>query len=60
MKHCKSIDYKSGQMYLSVYLGAHVPMCAPTSASDKKQGIFIVYVLTLFKMMYRHFMNKAF
>ena len=26
-------------MYLSVYLGAHVPMCAPTSASDKK-GIF--------------------
>ena len=26
-------------MYLSVYVGAHVPMCAPASASDEKQGI---------------------
>ena len=26
-------------MYWSVNEGAHVPMCAPTSASDKNQGI---------------------
>ena len=26
-------------MNLSVYVGAHVPTCAPTSASDKNQGI---------------------